>query len=117
MDLHGCAQACFHTAQEKGFWDDVELGPEMPTNKINEKLLLIHTEISEAVEELRSGQIPGITRYRESDGKPEGLPAELADAVIRVFDLAVALGIDIDRVIDEKMQYNSTRPNKHGREF
>lgn len=52
---------------------------------------------------------------RREDGKPEGVPAELADIVIRVFDMAKAYGIDLADAIEEKMAYNMTRPHKHGR--
>ena len=47
-------------------------------------------------------------------GKPEGFPAELADLLIRVGDLAAALGIDLDFEVRRKMAYNETRPYRHG---
>ncbi len=34
---------------------------------------------------------------------------ELADAVIRIFDLAGALGLDVAGAITEKMEYNLNR--------
>lgn len=46
--------------------------------------------------------------------KPEGIPSELADIVIRVFDCAVEYGIDIEEQIIDKMAYNATRPMRHG---
>ena len=49
--------------------------------------------------------------------KPCGIPSELADAVIRIADLAGALGIDLDRAIAEKMAFNEKRPYKHGKKF
>lgn len=39
---------------------------------------------------------------------------QLADIVIRCFDTAVTLGIDIGRAIMMKDSYNQTRPYKHG---
>jgi len=42
------------------------------------------------------------------------LPSELADIVIRVYDLAGALGIDLDAAIEVKHQYNVGRPYRHG---
>jgi NTP pyrophosphatase (non-canonical NTP hydrolase) len=46
--------------------------------------------------------------------KPEGIPSELADIVIRVMDCAVEYGIDLEDEITLKMAYNATRPHKHG---
>ena len=50
-------------------------------------------------------------------GKPEGIAAELADAVIRSADLCGALGIDLEEVISEKMKYNEGRPYRHGKKY
>lgn len=47
--------------------------------------------------------------------KPEGVPIELADAVIRLGNLAESLGIDLGAAIEEKMQFNKTREYKHGK--
>lgn len=49
--------------------------------------------------------------------KPEGFGVELADAVIRIADLAYLTGLDLGALILEKMTYNGTRPHKHGRKF
>lgn len=46
--------------------------------------------------------------------KPEGIPAELADIVIRVMDCAVRYGIDLGQEIELKHAYNKTRPYRHG---
>ncbi|MBR3996408.1 MAG: hypothetical protein IKI97_14170, partial [Clostridia bacterium] len=62
------------------------------------------------------GKQPTETYYRE-DGKPEGVPSELADAVIRCFDMADYYGIDLEAAIMEKHAFNLTRPYKHGKEF
>ena len=65
---------------------------------------------SEALEALRDGDFGSI----REDGKPEGFDSELADVVIRVFDLAEAVGINLGAAIIDKMRYNETRPYKHG---
>lgn len=81
------------------------------------KCMLIVSEVAEAMEEHRAGK--GFTNYFNEDkpGKPEGVPAELADIVIRVADLAEICGIDLEAAITEKMGYNSTRPYKHGKAY
>lgn len=83
------------TANEKGWWDDGDWN-------LPEKLMLIVTEVAEAME-----------CYRDST-KSKGLESELADIVIRVADLCGKLGIDLDRAVREKMDYNETRPYRHG---
>ena len=47
----------------------------------------------------------------------EGVPMELADAVIRCFDMAYVFGIDLEAAIKEKHAFNKTRPYLHGRKF
>lgn len=105
------------------------------------RLALITTEVAEAIEELRNGRAVDETYYlegerysREEDelswysatgdrpvyitqNKPEGVPSELADIVIRTFDFAHEAGIDLAAMIEEKLTYNSTRPAMHGRKF
>ena len=110
---------------------------------VTEKLALIHEEVSEALGEIRDGHAPTetyytrttkgstgevVTRFSEqkwdTDGvgtipmrKPEGFGIELADAMIRIADLAYLTGIDLGARVIEKAAYNATRPHKHGRKF
>lgn len=105
-------------AVEKGWWDRVPpgAGPEQTMPVVLEKLLLVHSEISEAVEELRAGHWYRDVYYRiESGGdKPEGFPVEIADAVIRLLDLCWFLAIDLENVVAQKHAYNKTRAYRHG---
>lgn len=78
---------------------------------IPEALLMIHSEVSEATEDLRVGRMS--TQFR-GDGKPEGFATELADIVIRVFDTAEHLGIDLEKEIRQKSDFNRSRPHRHG---
>jgi hypothetical protein len=46
--------------------------------------------------------------------KPEGVPSELADTVIRIFDFCFTENIDLGAIIEEKLAYNKTREQMHG---
>ncbi len=93
------------TAWQHGWWDEP---PEFGT-----LIALCHSELSEALEEFRKGR--GICEvYIGEKGGPEGIPIELADVIIRIFDLCGHYGIDLSAAIREKMVYNESRPYKHG---
>ena len=115
------AEVCFKTARSKGWWNEYHIGRgprsiRLTPDQIAAKLCLIHSEVSEALEEVR-GKRP-ITETGGSASlrgdKPKGFASELADIVIRVFDLAGGLGIDIAEAIRIKMAYNESRPFRHG---
>jgi len=106
-------------------------------NSFCEFIALIHSEVSEMLEEHREGKYPTETYYTckaktRSDcrtifpgvntgckgcefAKPEGIPYECADAVIRLFDFADFYKIDLESAIIEKMNFNKTRPHMHGK--
>lgn len=106
MTLNALVKLAHQNAVEHGFWDKP---PEFGTS-----VALIHSELSEALEEVRKDK-PAV--YHLVTGKPEGWATELADAVIRIADLCGYMGIDLDAVIRDKMRYNATRPYKHGKKF
>lgn len=107
------------------------------------KLMLIVSEVAEAQDEIRNGRAADETYYPEpalpsslvaevgvakarelitadQEGKlrkPEGVPSEIADVVIRCFDFAATEGFNLGQIIAEKLAYNNTRPFMHGKKF
>lgn len=104
MSLNQLGRKAYDIAKDHGFYD---IPPTIP-----ERLCLIHSEVSEALEAYRDD---ALSVTYTNNGKPEGLPSELADIIIRVIDMAAWLDIDLDDIIKRKMAYNETRPFKHGR--
>lgn len=99
---------CHDRAVRAGWWNCPVTGePSTPehikSSLIPQKLLLIHSEISEACEADRTDSNDKHLTHRK------GVEVELADAVIRCFDLAGALGFDLGATIAEKMAFNATR--------
>lgn len=98
-------------AKRKGWW---EPGPDGAAPNIPEKLALIHSEISEALEDYRAGRMETTFSGDSDVRKPEGFAVELADAVIRIADLCGYLGIDLENAIELKSRYNELRSYRHG---
>lgn len=84
----------------RGWWTN-----EDKTNKfvVPAKLALIHSELSEALEGHRKGLMDSHIPYRSA------IEVELADALIRIYDLAGFLNIDIGGAFEDKLEYNKTR--------
>lgn len=118
--INGLVKAAHTNAVNKGWWDE--------ERSFGEIIALIHSEASEALEDYRVGEAPDHMWYERNaaglvlksdkrnsvEDKPCGIPSELADIVIRVFDACGRYGIDLEQAILEKMEYNATRPQRHG---
>jgi len=116
---------CGEAAAAKGFHEDRPLDGRIEPNRLRDwqgnKLMLIVSEVAEAQDELRKGNSAYHTYYpgnrEDLPWKPEGVPSELADVVIRVLDFCYTEGIDLEAIIEEKLAYNATREYKHGKKF
>lgn len=86
---------CHTLADRAGWWPgDFNVG---------EKLALIHSEVSEALEGHRKNKMDEHLPHLPS------ITVELADAVIRIADLAGALKLDLGTALVEKLAYNARR--------
>ena len=109
MEIKELQKQVHENAKQHGWWDGEE-------RSFGELIALCHSELSEALEEARKGKHYTETYYRE-DGKPEGIPSELADCIIRIMDMCEHYGIDLEAMLVEKHEFNISRPYKHGKEF
>lgn len=129
MTVNEFAQDVHKNAVAHGWYDAPITFPEVA--------VMIHAEISEAVEEWRSGNpviygtcalSPENCKFSkicdnvghpsgadtEGNCKPEGVAVELCDAVMRIMDFLAFMGVDIEAVLMAKHEYNKGREYRHG---
>ncbi len=92
---HGASKAA-------GWYNNPDTGESIERN-VPEMLALIHSEISEALEAYRKGLMDDKLPHRQ------GIEIELADAVLRIADLAGYLNLNLGRAVLEKYEYNRDR--------
>lgn len=97
-------QLCHLLAAKSGWWDaEHAADPSAYKWALATKLALVHSEVSEALEGLRKDKMDDHLPHRKS------VEVELADAVIRIFDLAGAMNLDLAGAMIEKLAYNQQR--------
>lgn len=128
MSLNKLCQEAHENAIKHGWWEEEK--------SFGELIALVHSELSEALEEYRLHSQPteifyecdnekctlnnGVceasipAKFKDCQAKPCGIPTELADVLIRIFDMCGHYGIDLDEAVRIKMEYNKLRPWKHG---
>jgi len=129
MNINSLVKEIHENAVAHGWWDE--------ERSFGEIVALCHSELSEALEEYRNGKplVYGTCALRPQDCehykicdavnlggdkfcgekcKPEGGAVELIDCVIRIFDYLGKIGVDTEKLMLAKHEYNKTRPYRHG---
>ena len=102
-ELNDWCKEIHEYAIQKGWW-------EYKDRNTLEMFMLMVSEIAEATEEYRNDARP----FYMKDGKPEGEAIELIDCIIRIMDYFGHKKWDMDKLMEIKMEYNKTRPYRHG---
>jgi len=120
--LNTLAASIHDNAVAHGFWEG--------ERNFGEQIALMHSELSEALEEHRANRPDAYYSHDHCPPhaterifavlptcKPEGVAVELIDCLIRCLDSLAALDVDVDALTAEKMAYNASRPIRHGKAY
>lgn len=109
LNVDEIARRCYRNARDKGF--------HTTGQTFGDKMMLAVSELAEALEEYRNGHATDEVYYvqdKQGNDKPEGIPIEIADCIIRLFDNCEFYNIDIVHALNLKMTYNEGREHLHG---
>lgn len=101
MNLNDYAAMC-HADNMKWWFKMDGSGEKIERNK-GELLMLIVSEVAEAMEGERKGLMDDKLLHRKM------AEVELVDALIRIFDYSSAFGYDLQGAFEEKREYNRIR--------
>ncbi len=124
IDIH-------QTNVEKGFWEN------KADRNVGEVLMLCVSELAEALEAHRKNKKADIAAYKKEVAAlpteeknnisainqvfkthiKDSFEDEIADTVIRLFDMSEAFGIDLEWHVKQKLAYNKSREHKHGKAY
>ena len=100
--FNNLAEQVYNNNINKGWWKKDE-NNNVISREPGLLLCLIHSEISEAMEGFRKDLMDDHLPHRKM------AEVELADAIIRIMDMAGHYKFDIDGAISEKLAYNEQR--------
>lgn len=84
-----------------GYWNNRD-------RSFGELIAACHCDLSKVLEEAYTGYHPSYTYYRR-DSDPKGVPAELANVIIRIFVICHHYEIDIEKILNEKLENNKKK--------
>lgn len=104
-NIPGIMAEGLQTIKDKGLFVDEE--------DFLHALFMVVEELGEAGKAYRdNGPMQEI--WYSIEGKPEGVPVEIGDAIVRLCVIAAKYGMPLEQAIKEKMAFNKTRPHRFG---